>query len=120
MKTYSKINFSEVSSILMQVAQGISYTTGCKLIVSDMVYSLNELSRFYNYGNNEPFYIAIRETGTEGGCRDYCISRCEGLGYPLVIAKITPLKFDFDMTVMLTHNWMSGDNNSMKQEFDSL
>jgi len=122
MKFYSQINFGKIACILTQAAQGLSSITGCNLIVSDMVYSLTDLStNLHGGGFNEPYFIAIREMGTESGNKEHCIERCKGLGYPLVIAKIEKDKVcDCNMTIMLTHNWMNGDNNYMEQEFNSL
>ena len=121
MKTYNQIHFSQISEILMQAAMGVSAVCGFKLTISDMVYSLDELSKKGHSGLVDPFYIAIREMGTECGYKFYCIERCKGLGYPIVIAKIESDKVcDYNMTIMFTHNWMSGDNNSMEQEFNSL
>ena len=120
MKTYNQIHFSQISEILMQAALGVSAVCGYKYTISDMVYSLNHLNEnMHSY--KEPFFIAIREQGTESGNKEHCLDRCKGLGYPLVIAKIdkgTP--FDWDLTLMFTHNWMNGDNNYMEQEFNSL
>ena len=118
MKTYEQIHFGKVANILMQAAQGVTAITGYDFVVSDMVYSLNNIPRC---AEKRPIYIAIREMGTECGDKEYCIERCKTLGYPLVIAKIEQDKIcDYNLTLMLTHNWMSGYNNSMKLEFDSL
>ena len=120
MKTYNQIHFSQISEILMQAALGVSAVCGFKYVTSDMVCSLNELdTEFHAY--KEPFFIAIREQGTESGHKEYCIERCKMLGYPLVIAKIEKDKLcDYNMTIMLTHGWMDRDNNYMEQEFNSL
>jgi hypothetical protein len=120
MRTYAEQNFPAMSEILMQVAQGIAAVSGYKYVISDMVHTLHDLSTKL-YELEQPYYIGIREQGVEGGTKEYCLDRCKGLGYPLVIAKIdkgTP--FDWDLTLMFTHNWMNGDNNYMEQEFNSL
>ena len=122
MKTYNQIHFSQISEILMQAALGVSAVCGFKYVTSDMVYSLNDLaSNIYSSRMKEPYYIAIREQGTESGSKEHCLDRCKGLGYPLIIAKIEKDKVcDYNMTIMFTHGWMDRDNNYMEQEFNSL
>ena len=121
MKTYNQIHFSQISEILMQAAMGVSAVCGYKHTISDMVYSLGELSKKSLSGLAEPFYIAIRAMGTESGYKEHCIERCKGLGYPIVVAKIEADKvFDYNMTIMFTHGWMDRDDNYMEQEFNSL
>lgn len=122
MKTYNQIHFSQISEILMQAALGVSAVCGFRYTTSDMVYSLNDFaSKTHSSQTNEPYYIAIREQGTESGFKEHCIERCKGLGYPLVIAKIEADKVcDYNMTIMFTHGWMDKDNNYMEQEFNSL
>jgi hypothetical protein len=122
MRTYNQIHFSQISEILMQAALGVSAVCGFKYTISDMVYSLNELGgKMHVWSSDIPFYIAIREQGTECGYKEVCVERCKGLGYPLIIAKIENDKVcDYNMTIMLTHGWMDKDNNYMEQEFDSL
>lgn len=118
MKTYNQIHFSQISEILMQAAMGVSAVCGYRYTTSDMVYSLNELA---HKARKEPYYIAIREQGTESGNKEHCLDRCKGLGYPLVIAKIEADKVcDYNMTIMFTHGWIDRDNNYMEQEFNSL
>ena len=121
MKTYNQIHFSQISEILMQAALGVCAVCGCRLITSDMINSLSDLQDKSWNSIKEPYYIAIREMGTESGFKEHCIERCKILGYPIVIAKIEEDKVcDYNMTIMFTHNWMSGDNNYMEQEFKSL
>ena len=124
MKTYNQIHFSQISEILMQAALGVSAVCGYRCVYSDMIYSLSSLGGercLWKSGDKRPFFIAIREQGTESGYKEDCIERCKCLGYPLVIAKIEKDKVcDYNMTIMLTHNWMSGDTDYMKMEFDSL
>lgn len=120
MKTYNQILFNKICQILTTAAQGVSAVCGYDYVVSDMVYSLNEVSKVIR-DTDVPYYIAIREQGTECGNKAYCIERCKGLGYPIVIAKIEVDKvFAYNMTIMFTHGWMDRDNNYMEQEFDSL
>lgn len=121
MKIYNQIHFSQISEILMQAAIGVSAVCGYRLATSDMVHSLSDLHDKSLIGLKEPFYIAIREQGTECGYKFYCIERCKGLGYPLIIAKIEMDKVcDYNMTIMFTHGWMDRDNDYMEQEFNSL
>ena len=122
MKTYNQIHFSQISEILMQAALGVSAVCGFKYVTSDMVYSLKDFAdKMHSSQMNEPYYIAIREMGTESGYKEHCLDRCKGLGYPLVIAKIEADKVcDYNMTIMFTHGWMDKDNNYMEQEFNSL
>ena len=122
MKTYNQIHFSQISEILMQAAMGVSAVCGYKYVTSDMVYSLKDFAdKMHSSQMNEPYYIAIREMGTESGYKEHCLDRCKGLGYPLVIAKIEKDKVcDYNMTIMFTHGWMDRDNNYMEQEFNSL
>ena len=104
----------------MQAALGVSAVCGFKYVTSDMVYSLHEVSNII-HDADVPYYIAIREQGTECGNKAHCIERCKCLGYPLVIAKIEKDKVcDYNMTIMFTHGWMDRDNNYMEQEFNSL
>lgn len=119
MKTYNEIGFSRISEILTATANGFSNICS-HLIVSDMIHSLSDFHREIMRGLHEPYYIAIRESGTESGNKGECLMRCKGLGYPYVIIKITRAEYNFNMTMMLTHNWMNGDNSYMEQEFDSL
>lgn len=120
MKTYNQIHFNKICQILTTAAQGVSAVCGYDYVVSDMVYSLNEVSNVIR-DTDVPYYIAIREQGTECGNKAHCIERCKVLGYPIVIAKIEADKvFDYNMTIMFTHGWMNGNNNYMEQEFDSL
>lgn len=121
MKTYNQIHFNEVSCILTQIANGFAAATGHKFIVSDMIYSLADLSDRNLKGElKEPFYIAVREMGTESGNKAHCLERCKGLGYPLVIAKIENNKVcDYNMTIRLsTHT--DGDWTDMEMEFDEI
>ena len=122
MKIYNQIHFSQISEILMQAALGVSAVCGYRYVTSDMVYSLNELSsKMHICSSDIPFYIAIREQGTESGYKEDCIERCKGLGYPLIIAKIEKDKVcDYNMTIMFTHGWIDRDNNYMEQEFNSI
>lgn len=121
MTNYKGIQFPQISEILMQAAVGVSAVCGFKYTISDMVYSLSELSKKGSNGLVDPFYIAIREQGTESGYKFYCIERCKGLGYPIIIAKIEKNKrCGYDMKIGFTHGWMDGDNNNMEQEFNSL
>ena len=122
MKTYNQIHFSQISEILMQAALGVSAVCGYKYVTSDMVYSLKDFAdKMHSSQMNEPYYIAIREQGTESGFKEHCLDRCKGLGYPLIIAKIEKDKVcDYNMTIMFTHGWMDRDNNYMEQEFNSL
>lgn len=118
MKTYNQIHFSRISEILIQAALGVSAVCDCKHAISDMVYSLSDLSKEAYQGLKEPYYIAIREMGTESGFKELCLVRCKGLGYPLVIAKIEANKVcDYNMTIMFTQN---RDFSKMEQEFNSL
>ena len=120
MKTYNQIHFNKICQILTTAAQGVSAVCGYDYVVSDMVYSLNEVSKVIR-DTDVPYYIAIREQGTESGYKEECIESCKCLGYPLVIAKIKADKvFTYNMTIMFTHGWMDRDNNYMEQEFDSL
>ena len=122
MKTYNQIHFNQISEILMQAALGVSAVCGFKYVTSDMVYSLNELSgKMHSWSSNLPFYIAIREQGTESGSKEQCIERCKMLGYPLIIAKIEKDKLcDYNMTITFTHGWIDIDDKYMEQEFNSL
>ena len=117
MNTYSQIHGTRINEILVQAAMGVSAVTGYKYPLSDMVLSLSDFStKLPDY----PYYIAIREMGTESGCKDYCLERCQTLGYPIIIAKIERNKsIDYDMTIMFTSD-PRGDNLSMRMEFDSL
>ena len=120
MKTYRYKCFSQICESLMQIAQGVAVATS-DLVVSDMVHSLSDFHKeFYFNQNDSAYYFAIREMGVESGLKKHCIERCKGLGYPLVIAKVEKDHFEFTLTIMLTHNWMSGDNNYMEQEFNSI
>ena len=120
MKTYNQIHFSQISEILMQAALGVSAVCGVKYVTSDMVYSLNHLNEnMHSY--KEPFFIAIREQGTESGYKAHCIERCKCLGYPIIIAKIEADKvYDYNMTIAFTHNKANGTFEEMEQEFNSL
>lgn len=122
MNTYNQIHISQISEILMRAALGVSAVCGFKCVTSDMVYSLNELSvKMHIWMSSIPFYIAIREQGTESGYKEECLERCKALDYPLIIAKIEKDKVcDYNMTIMFTHGWMDRDNNYMEQEFNSL
>lgn len=121
MRTYKQIHFTKISSILTLVAQGVSCVTGYDYPISDMIYSLAGLRESMRENKGIPYYIAIREQGTECGFKEHCIDRCKVLGYPIVIAKVEKDKtFDYNMTITFTHGWMDRDNNYMEQEFNSL
>ena len=121
MKTYNQIHFSQISEILMQAALGVSAVCGYRLATSDMVHSLSDLHDKSLIGLKEPFYIAIRDMGTESGFKEHCIERCKCLGYPLIIAKIEANKVcDYNMTIMFTHGWMDKGSIYMGHEFNSL
>ena len=120
MKIYNQIHFSQISEILMQAALGVSAVCGYRCVCSDMICSLSSLGGRKS-GDKRPFYIAIREQGTESGYKEYCIERCKILGYPLIVAKIETDKVcDYNMTIMFTHSRKDRDNNYMEQEFNSL
>ena len=119
MKTYNKIHFNKVCQILTSVANGVAAVSGFDYVVSDMIYSLAEISKMINV-SDVPYYIAVREQGTECGNKAHCIDRCKCLGYPIVIAKIEKDTFDLNMTIMFTHGWMDRDNNYMEQEFNAI
>lgn len=121
MQNYEQIHFSQISEILMQTAMGVSAVCGYRLVISDMIISLSDLNDKSFIGTKEPYYIAIREMGTESGFKEHCIERCKGLGYPIIIAKIEADKVrDYNMAITFTHGWMDRDNNYMEQEFNSL
>ena len=121
MKTYNQINFSQISEILMQTALGVSAVCGYRVVTSDMIHSLSDLLNKSWTGLKEPYYIAIREMGTESGFKEHCIDRCKHLGYPLIIAKIETDKVcDYNMTITFTHGKMDRDDNYMEQKFNSL
>lgn len=121
MKTYNDIDFPRISEILMQAALGVSAVCGYRYITTDMIVSLGDFRSKSWTKLKEPYFIAIRKQGTESGFKEYCVERCKGLGYPLVIAKIESAEVcDFNMTIMFTHGWMDRDNNYMEQEFNSL
>lgn len=121
MRTYNQIHFSQISEVLMQAVLGVSAVCGHKYVTSDMIYSLADLRGRMRENKGIPFYIAIREQGTESGFKEHCVDRCKGLGYPLVIAKIEKDKTcDYNMTITFTHGWMDKDNDYMEQEFNSL
>ena len=121
MKTYNQIHFSQISEILMQAALGVSAVCGHKFVTSDMVHSLSDFNRVSYEQNMKPYYIAIREMGTESGYKEHCIERCKGLGYPIIIAKIERDEvYDYNMTITFTSGWLYGDNDEMEQEFDLL
>lgn len=121
MNTYNQIRFSQISEILMQAALGVSAVCGFKYVTSDMVHSLYDLHDKLLTGLKEPFYIAIRESGTESGFKERCLDGCKVLGYPLIIAKIEADKvFDYNMTIMFTNGWIGRDNNYMEQEFNAI
>ena len=121
MKTYIDISFNRISEMLTQAALGVSAVCDCKYVISDMVLSLSDLSKEACHSLKEPYYIAIREQGTESGFKEHCIERCKGFGYPIIIAKIESKEVcDYNMTIMFTHGWMDRDNNYMEQEFNSL
>ena len=122
MKTYNQIHFSHISEILMQAALGVSAVCGYRLVTFDMVHSLSDLHDKSWNDFKEPYYIAIREMGTESGNKAHCIKRCKGLGYPLVIAKIEADKVgDYNMTIKFCWNVSNDKKNSdMEQEFNSL
>lgn len=121
MKTYNQIHFNEVSCILTQIANGFAAATGHKYIVSDMIYSLTDLSdRNFKGDMKEPFYIAVRKMGTESGSKAHCLERCKGLGYPIVIAKIEQDNIcDLNMTIRIS-TLTDGDWTDMEMEFNSL
>lgn len=121
MRTYNKINFSQISEILMQASLGVSAVCGYRVVTSDIIHSLSDLLNKSWTGLKEPYYIAIREMGTESGFKEHCIDRCKSLGYPLIIAKIeTDRVCDYNMTIMFTHGWEDRDNNYMEQKFNLL
>lgn len=116
--TYNQIHCNQICEILMQAAMGVSAVCGYKYTISDLVYSLNELAHKTRKG---AYYIAIREQGTESGCKEECIERCKCLGYPIIIAKIEKDKVcDYNMTISFTHNKVDGTFDAMEQEFNSL
>lgn len=121
MNTYRKVHFNQISEILMHAALGVSAVCGHKFVTSDMVHSLSDFNRVSYEQNMKPYYIAIREMGTESGYKEHCIERCKGLGYPIIIAKIERDEvYDYNMTITFTSGWMDKDNNHMEQEFNSL
>lgn len=117
MKIYKNIDFSQITELLMQTAMGVSAVCGHRYPIFDLVVALNDLK---NKTDKEPYYIAIREMGTESGNKKDCIFRCNCLGYPLVIAKIEEDKiFDYNMTITFTNGWDRG-KDYMEKEFDEL
>ena len=120
MKTYNQIHFNKICQILTTAAQGVSAVCGYDYVLSDMVYSLTEAGKVIR-DTYVPYYIAIREQGTECGNKARCIERCKCLGYPIIIAKIEKDKmWDYNMTIIFTHGWMDRDDNYMEQELNSL
>lgn len=118
MKTYKNIHFNQITELLMQAAMGVSAVCGYRYPISDLVFSLNDLK---NKTDKEPYYIAIREQGTESGNKKDCIERCKGFGYPLVIAKIEEDKiFDYNMTITFTHGWLDRGKDYMEKEFNEM
>lgn len=122
MKTYNNIHFSQISEILMQAALGVSAVCGYKYVSSDMIHSLSDFNRKSYEEKMKPYYIAIREQGTECGYKEHCLDRCKGLGYPIIIAKIETDKVcDYNMTIKFCWNVSNDKKNSdMEHEFNSL
>jgi len=118
MKTYNDIPFHRISEMLTQAALGVAAVCDCKFTIPDMVCSLSDFSKEACHGLKEPYYIAIREMGTESGNKEHCLARCKGLGYPIIIAKIEYREVcNYNMTIMFTQN---RDFSKMEQEFNSL
>ena len=122
MKTYNVITFSQIAEILSQAALGVSAVCGSRYVISDMIHSLHTFDLGGLKGSlTFPYYIAIREMGTECGSKEKCLQSCKNLGYPLVIAKIEKRETTgFNMAITFTHGWADKDNNYMEQEFNSL
>lgn len=119
MRTFKNIPHMELISRLTMAAQGIAAISGYKYVVSDIVIELNKILPRLSVA--EPFYIAIREQGTEGGTMEECIERCQCLGYPIVIAKVESDKVcDFNLTMTFTKWHNSANLNCLKKEFKLL
>lgn len=122
MRVYTEQTFSSLCDILMRAAQGVAVVCGSSLVVSDMVHTLTDLQeKMWDSPLSFPYYIGIRRVGTEGGTKEHCLDRCQGLGYPIVLCKIEQDQLvNWSLKITFTKGWANGDNNDMEQEFNSL
>ena len=115
---YNDISFSRLSDILTRAAMGVGAVSNCLCPTSDLVYTLMDL-RMRTPMDDEPYFVAIRETGTEGGFRDYCLDRCRHLGYPVILAKIEGNEHtnDYNVEIKFCHA-LWGDLPDLEREFE--
>ena len=114
---YNDISFSRLSDILTRAAMGVGAVSNSLYPVSDMVYTLMDL-QMRTQEDDEPYFVAIREQGVEGGFHDYCLDRFRHLGYPVVLAKICKAEHhEYNVEIKFSHAiW--GDLSDLEREFE--
>lgn len=99
MKRYKCFRLNEVCDKLMRLAQGAAVLYH-DVIVGDMVVSL---AGMYIHVCDEPYYFAIRKMGVESGTMEHVIERCDVLGYPLIVCKVTHGNVNYELSIETTN-----------------
>ena len=63
---------------------------GCGNIVNDLLIDGQKINEWFRSQDMTPYYVCVRNAGTETGSYDYVMTRCLSLGRPVkvyVIAK---------------------------------
>lgn len=110
---FYNIELAKIFNILMSAAHGVATVAQSNTPVSDMVFTLTDLNH-WAVGGREPFFVAIREHGTENGSKAHCIERCKHLGSPVIIARIEPNKVR-ELNMVITYNFA----NDVEKSFNS-
>ena len=81
------VTAARVAYISSIIADAAGIVSGSILPQSDMKISIEQ---FYDWQkhDDEPFFMAVRDHGTEAGTRQHCRERCKKLGAPVYVIAI--------------------------------
>ena len=66
---------------------------GCGNIANDLLIDGQKINEWFRSQDTGPFYVCVRDTGTETGFYDDVLSRCLSLGMPVKVYVIEKIEF---------------------------
>ena len=87
-----KKNFSSHLGVVTYLFKEISTASelfGCGNIANDLLIDGQKINEGFRSQDMEPYYVGVRNSGTETGFCDYVKSRCLVLGRPMKVYVIT-------------------------------
>ena len=87
-----KQNFSSHLGVVTYLFKEISTAAeyfGCDNISNDFLIDGHKINEWFHFRETKPYYVCVRNSGTETGFCDYVKSRCLVLGRPMKVYVIT-------------------------------